>query len=176
MRYQWSHVQTCKIICCRSHDEKRDEAGPKRPLLIIALTWMGDQVRRSWVQLWTRKSVTEKRILTQLIMSERKNQHFPNSNSTRKQVDEEPLRGCATSKSLLLLLLNVSWSAVDRWIDELKKWSFFQFISQPHFKKHFFPSLSLPRDSKSHEKMETMFMQNFGGTNKEYYGIFESGY
>ena len=23
--------------------------------------------------------------------------------------------------------------------------------------------------------METMFMQNFGGTNKEYYGIFESG-
>ena len=29
--------------------------------------------------------------------------------------------------------------------------------------------------SKSQEKMETMFMQNFGGTNKEYYGIFESG-
>ena len=28
--------------------------------------------------------------------------------------------------------------------------------------------------SKSLEKMETMFMQNFGGTNKEYYGIFES--
>ena len=23
--------------------------------------------------------------------------------------------------------------------------------------------------------METMFMQNFGGTNKEHYGIFESG-
>ena len=23
--------------------------------------------------------------------------------------------------------------------------------------------------------METMFMQNFGGTNKEYYGIFETG-
>ena len=23
--------------------------------------------------------------------------------------------------------------------------------------------------------METMFMQNFRGTNKEYYGIFESG-
>ena len=23
--------------------------------------------------------------------------------------------------------------------------------------------------------METIFMQNFGGTNKEYYGIFESG-
>ena len=23
--------------------------------------------------------------------------------------------------------------------------------------------------------METMFVQNFGGTNKEYYGIFESG-
>ena len=28
---------------------------------------------------------------------------FPNSNSTRNQVDEEPLCGCATSKSLLLL-------------------------------------------------------------------------
>ena len=25
------------------------------------------------------------------------------------------------------------------------------------------------------EKMETMQRQNFGGTNKEYYGIFESG-
>jgi len=23
--------------------------------------------------------------------------------------------------------------------------------------------------------METIFMQNFGGTNKEYYGIFETG-
>ena len=30
---------------------------------------------------------------------------FPNSNSTRNQVDEEPLGGCAASKSLLLLLL-----------------------------------------------------------------------
>ena len=30
---------------------------------------------------------------------------FQNSNSTRNQVDEEPLCGCATSKSLLLLLL-----------------------------------------------------------------------
>ena len=29
--------------------------------------------------------------------------------------------------------------------------------------------------SKSQEKMKTMFMQNFGGTKKEYYGIFESG-
>ena len=29
--------------------------------------------------------------------------------------------------------------------------------------------------SKSQEKTETMFMQNFGGTNKEYFGIFESG-
>ena len=28
---------------------------------------------------------------------------FPNFNSTRNQVDEEPLCGCATSKSLLLL-------------------------------------------------------------------------
>ena len=29
---------------------------------------------------------------------------FPNSNSTRNQVDEEPLCGCATSKSLLIYL------------------------------------------------------------------------
>ena len=32
---------------------------------------------------------------------------FPNSNSTRNQVDEEPLCGCATSKSLLLLLIMI---------------------------------------------------------------------
>ena len=30
---------------------------------------------------------------------------FSNSNSTKNQVDEDPLCGCATSKSLLLLLL-----------------------------------------------------------------------
>ena len=30
---------------------------------------------------------------------------FPNSNSTRNQVDEEPLCGCATSKSLCIYLL-----------------------------------------------------------------------
>ena len=30
---------------------------------------------------------------------------FPNSNSTRNQVDEEPLCGCATCKLLFLLLL-----------------------------------------------------------------------
>ena len=29
---------------------------------------------------------------------------FPNSNSTRNQVDEEPLYGCATSKSLFIYL------------------------------------------------------------------------
>jgi len=27
----------------------------------------------------------------------------------------------------------------------------------------------------SQERLETMLMQNFGGTNKAYYGIFESG-
>ena len=32
---------------------------------------------------------------------------FPNSNSIRNQVDEEPLCGCATSKSLLLLSLGL---------------------------------------------------------------------
>ena len=30
---------------------------------------------------------------------------FPNSNSTRNQVDEEPLCGCATSKSLFIIYL-----------------------------------------------------------------------
>ena len=30
---------------------------------------------------------------------------FPNSNSTRNQVDEEPLRGCATYKSLFILFI-----------------------------------------------------------------------
>ena len=30
---------------------------------------------------------------------------FPNSNSTRNQVDEEPLCGCATSKSLQYLFI-----------------------------------------------------------------------
>ena len=30
---------------------------------------------------------------------------FPNSNSTRNQVDEEPLCGCATSKSLFIYLI-----------------------------------------------------------------------
>jgi len=30
---------------------------------------------------------------------------FPNSNSIRNQVDEETLRGCATSKSLFIYLL-----------------------------------------------------------------------
>ena len=31
---------------------------------------------------------------------------FPNSNSTRNQVDEEPLCGCATCKSLFIYLFN----------------------------------------------------------------------
>ena len=30
---------------------------------------------------------------------------FPNSNSTKNQVDEEPLYGCATSKSLFILFI-----------------------------------------------------------------------
>ena len=33
-----------------------------------------------------------------------KNQHFQNSNSTRNQVEEEPLSGCATFKSLVIYL------------------------------------------------------------------------
>ena len=32
---------------------------------------------------------------------------FPNSNSTSNQVDEEPLRGCALSKSLLILFIHL---------------------------------------------------------------------
>ena len=34
---------------------------------------------------------------------------FPNSNSTRNQVDEEPLCGCATSKSLLFEKMRFIW-------------------------------------------------------------------
>ena len=34
---------------------------------------------------------------------------FPNSNSTRNQVDEEPLCGCATCKSLFIILLYLFW-------------------------------------------------------------------
>ena len=30
-------------------------------------------------------------------------------------------------------------------------------------------------DCKSQEKLKTMLMQNFGGTTKKYYGIFENG-
>ena len=39
---------------------------------------------------------------------------FPNSNSTRNQVDGEPLCGCATSKSLFIIYLFIIliWSAV----------------------------------------------------------------
>ena len=36
-----------------------------------------------------------------------KNQHFQNSNSTRNQVDEEPLCRCATFKSLFIYLDNI---------------------------------------------------------------------
>ena len=34
---------------------------------------------------------------------------FPNSNSTGNQVDEEPLCGCATCKSLFIILLYLFW-------------------------------------------------------------------
>ena len=40
---------------------------------------------------------------------------FPNSHSTRNQVDEEPLCGCATSKSLLFFYLNLSAVTVEPW-------------------------------------------------------------
>ena len=37
---------------------------------------------------------------------------LPNSNSTRNQVDEEPLSGCATSKIVIYLYVNVQSSTV----------------------------------------------------------------
>ena len=43
---------------------------------------------------------------------------FPNSNSTRNQLDEEPLCGCATSKSLFIYLSMMSlaeWSLVGKY-------------------------------------------------------------
>ena len=38
------------------------------------------------------------------VSSKIKKPTFPNSNSTKKQVEEEPLSGCATSKSLFIYL------------------------------------------------------------------------
>ena len=59
------------------------------------------------------------RVLTPVFPSPQK-PPFPNSNSTRNQVDEEPLFGCATSKSssssssllllLLLVVVVITWS------------------------------------------------------------------
>ena len=40
---------------------------------------------------------------------------FPNSNSSRNQVDEKPLAGCATSKSLLLLFIIYLNSSAKLW-------------------------------------------------------------
>ena len=42
-------------------------------------------------------------------------QTISNSNSTRNQVDEEPLCGCATSKSLFIYLFIYSWRSSPRW-------------------------------------------------------------
>ena len=39
-----------------------------------------------------------------LVFSSPQKPTFPNSNSTKNQVDEEPLCGCATSKSLYIYL------------------------------------------------------------------------
>ena len=38
---------------------------------------------------------------------------FPNSNSTRNQLDEEPLCGCATSKSLFIYLFIYLFNSID---------------------------------------------------------------
>ena len=56
------------------------------------------------------------RVLTPVFPSPQK-PPFPNSNSTRNQVDEEPLFGCATSKSsssssllLVVVVVVITWS------------------------------------------------------------------
>ena len=41
------------------------------------------------------------------VSSKIKKPTFPNSNSTKNQVDEEPLSGCATSKSLFIYLFHL---------------------------------------------------------------------
>ena len=41
---------------------------------------------------------------------------FPNSNSTRNQVDEEPLCGCATCKSLFIYLFMYLFTNIDAWV------------------------------------------------------------
>ena len=45
---------------------------------------------------------------------------FPNSNSTRNQVDEEPLCGCATCNSLFIYFLFIQKTGYERWQRELK--------------------------------------------------------
>ena len=48
-------------------------------------------------------------------------------------------------------------------------------ISRDHFISEIIAFIFSWDHSKCQEKLETMFMQHFEGTNKEYYGIFESG-
>ena len=56
---------------------------------------------------------------------------FPNSNSTRSQVDEEPLCGCATCKSLFIYATigdnkhpNFEWRGQGRGVDSSVLWSY----------------------------------------------------
>ena len=59
-----------------------------------------------------------------------KNQGFTNSNSTRNQVDEEPLFGCATSKSLFIYLCFARVSFVHfQIISEILPLSYFNSLS-----------------------------------------------
>ena len=48
---------------------------------------------------------------------------FPNSNSTRNQVDEEPLCGCATCKSLFNYFIYFIWLFIH--LNSLFKWLYF---------------------------------------------------
>ena len=56
-----------------------------------------------------------------------KKQLFPNSSSTRNQVDEEPLCGCATSKSLFIYLCSmacIEYDLVETKNSVIKFWAF----------------------------------------------------
>jgi len=65
--------------------------------------WRGRHMYVGWVCYWFSPLLWEVFSLGTLLFLSPQKPAFPNSNSTRNQVDEEPLCGCATSKSSFYL-------------------------------------------------------------------------
>ena len=65
-----------------------------------------------------------------------KNQTFPNFNSTRNQVDEEPLCGCATCKSLFIYLFIYSIFILESKPCNFSSWSDHKKCRRHKFIKH----------------------------------------